>query len=142
MKKLLIMSWVLLAIALPSTAQTDLSLLLLGTWVNPQYDTERQTPKFEYKPDGMYNSYGATYATKPSNVWTFTVEEEWKDSEGVHWYKIVFQYLPVDWRVYYYLIRISPDGMTYEEDAIRSHLREFPSVIDPESYFYAIYKRE
>ncbi len=142
MKKLLAISWVLLAIVLPVAAETNLSLLLLGTWVNPQYDTERQYSRFEYKSDGTYSLYPTTYATKPGNVYTFTVEEEWKDFEGVHWYKIVFTVIPLDWRFYCYLIRISPDGMTYEEDLIRENLREFPSVIDPESYFYAIYKRE
>ena len=131
----------LLAIVLPAVAETDLSLLI-GSWVNPQYDTENNSSRFEYKSDGTYSSYPTTYATKPSTVYTFTVEEEWKDSEGVHWYKIVFQHISVDWEFFYYLIRISSDGMTYEEDQIRAHLREFPSSIDPESYFYTIYKRE
>ena len=141
MKKLLIIACMLLAIVLPAVAETDLSLLI-GSWVNPQYDAERQSSRFEYKSDGTYSLYPTTYATKPSNVYTFTVEEEWKDSEGVQWYKIVFTVIPPDWRFWYYLIRISPDGMIYEEDLIRAHLREFPSSIDPESYFYAIYKRE
>ncbi len=92
-----------------------------------------------YKSDGTIEGYATTYATEPTYVYTCTVEEAWKDQEGVHWYKLV---ATLDWRFYYLLIRISPDGMTYEEDQIREHLREFPSVIDPESYFYATYYRE
>ena len=128
----------LLAIVLPAAAQMDYSLLL-GTWVNPQYDTERQVSRWVWKSDGTLEEYYTTYATEPLYVFTFTVEEEWKDLEGVHWYKVV---ATLDWRFYYLLIRISPDGMTYEEDLKRYHLREFTSVIDPESYFYATYKRE
>jgi len=138
MRKLLVISWVLLATILPVTAETDISPLL-GTWVNPQYDAERQAPWFVYKPDGTLEGYATTYAAEPTHVYTYTVEEEWKDPEGVYWYKLV---ATLDWRFYYLLIRISPDGMTYEEDQIRENLREFPSVINPKSYFYATYYRE
>jgi hypothetical protein len=67
------------------------------------------------------------------------VEEDWTDSEGVHWYKLV---ATLDWRFSYILIRISPEGTTYEEDYIRAHLREFPSIINPKSYFDEILYRE
>ena len=51
MRKLITISCLLLSIAWPAAAETDLSPLL-GTWVNPEYNPTRHAPKFTYKPDG------------------------------------------------------------------------------------------
>lgn len=143
MKKILVLSWLLLALVLPTAAEeADLSLLL-GTWVNPEYNPVRRTPKMVYKPDGTGESYATTYDKAPAVVWTYTVEEAWRDAEGAHWYKIVATKIQtLEERFWYLLIRISPDGTTYEEDFIRGNLREFATALDPESYFYKIYYRE
>jgi len=82
-------------------------------------------------------------ATKPYNVYTYTVEEAWQDAEGAYWYNIVAVKIQTqENRFWYLLIRISPDGTTYEEDCIRADHREFPTEINPKSYFYNILYRE
>ena len=142
MRKLITISCLLLVIALPAAADTDLSPLL-GTWANPEYNPTRHAPKFTYKPDGTVEDYATTYAKEPTSVFSFTVEEAWRDAEGAHWYKIVATKIQtLETRFYYLLIRISPDGATYEEDYIRGNLREFPTEINPKSYFYKILYRE
>ena len=138
MKKLSIIALLLLAMILPAAADTDLAPLI-GTWVNPEYNPTRKTPKFVYKADGTGESYATTSAEEPSYVWTYRVEEAWQDAEGARWYKIVATKIETqEDRFWYLLIRISPDGTTYEEDLIRVNLREFPTELNPKSYFYKI----
>ena len=142
MRKLITISCLLLSIAWPAAAETDLSPLL-GTWVNPEYNPLRKPPMFVYKTDGTVEEYSTTYATEPSMVFTYTVEEAWQDAEGAHWYNIVATKIQtLETRFWYLLIRISPDGTTYEEDYIRGNLREFATEINPKSYFYKILYRE
>lgn len=142
MKKLFVIAVLLLAILLPAAADTDLSPLL-GPWVNPEYNPTRKTPKFVYTAAGTVEEYATTYAKEPTSVFTYTVEEAWRDPEDAYWYKIVATKIQThESRFYYLLIRISPDGTTYEEDYIRGNLREFPTEINPKSYFYKILYRE
>ena len=133
----------LLAVILSAAADVDLSPLL-GAWVNPEYGGTRKVPKFVYLADGILESYGATYAAEPSMVWTYTIEEAWQDSEGAYWYKNVATLRSADsrLRVLYRLVWISPDGTTYEDDCIRVNHQEFPTEINPKSYFYKILYRE
>ena len=92
-----------------------------------------------YIATGTVEEYATTHAKKPSSVFTYTVEEAWQDPKGAYWYKIVATKIQtLELRFYYLLIRISPDGTTYEEDYIRGNLREFPAEINPKSYFYKI----
>jgi len=142
MKKLFVISLLLLAMILPAAADTDLSPLV-GTWVNPEYNPTRKTPKFVYKTDGIVEEYATTYTTEPSYVITYTVEEAWQDAEGAYWYKVIATKIETqENRFWYLLIRISPDGTTYEEDYIRGNLREFATELNTKSYFYKILYRE
>jgi hypothetical protein len=71
------------------------------------------------------------------------VENAWQDAEGAHWYKVIATKIETqEDRFWYLLIRISPDGTTYEEDCLRGNLREFATEINPKSYFYNILYRE
>lgn len=98
---------------------------------------------FVYKADGIVEEYTLTYATKPSVAFTYTVENAWQDAEGAHWYKVIATKIETqEDRFWYLLIRISPDGTTYEEDCLRGNLREFATEINPKSYFYNILYRE
>ena len=142
MKKLFVISLLLLAMIFPAAADTDLAPLI-GTWVNPEYNPTRKGPKVVYLADGTGETYGTTYAEAPSHVWTYTVEEAWQDPEGAHWYKIVAVKIQTrEDRFWYLLVRVSPDGTTCEEDYIRQNLREFATELNPNSYFYKIYYRE
>jgi len=142
MKKLFVISLLLLAMILPASADTGFSPLV-GTWVNPEYNPTRKGPKAVYLADGTGESYPTTYAAEPSMVWTYTVEDAWLDVEGAHWYKIVaVKIQTLENRFWYLLIRISPDGTTYEEDCIRGNLREFATELNTKSYFYKILYRE
>ena len=143
MKKLFVISLLLLAMVFPAAADTDLSPLP-GTWINPEYDATRKVPKFVIKADGEIEEYATTYATEPTTFLTYTVEETWQDAGGAYWYKMVATLRSADARsrVAYLLVRISPDGTTYEEDYIRVNHQEFPTEINPRSYFYKIFHRE
>jgi hypothetical protein len=142
MKKLSIVALLLLAVIVSAAADKDLSPLI-GTWVNQEYDGTRNPPKFVYKADGIVEEYGTSYAKEPSILWKFTVEEAWQDSEGVHWYKVIATQIQTrNERIAYLLIRISPDGKTYEEDYIRLNHREFSTELNPRSYFYKILYRD
>jgi len=142
MKKLAVIALLLLALSLWADADTDLTPLL-GTWANPENNTTRKIPKIVYKVDGIGEEYALTSATKPSYVFTYTVEEAWQDPEDAHWYKIVATKIEtLETLFWYLLIRISPDGTSYEEDCIRSNLREFATELNPKSYFYKILYRE
>jgi hypothetical protein len=142
MKKLFVISLLLLATMLPLAAETDTSLLI-GTWVNPEYDATRKVPKFVFTADGEIEEFATTYAKEPTTFFTYTVEEAWQDAECVHWYKIVAVKIQTqEDRFWYLLIRISPDQTTYEEDYLRGNLREFATEINPKSYFYKILYRE
>jgi hypothetical protein len=144
MKRLSIISLLLLAVILPAAAETDTSLLI-GTWVNPEYNPVRRSPKVVFKADGIGESYATTYAAEPSFVWTYTVEEAWQDAGGAYWFKknvATLRSADSRSRVFYLLVRISPDRTTYEEDYIRENLREFATEINPRSYFYKILYRE
>ena len=141
MKKFLVIA-VLLSITLPVAADTDLAPLL-GTWVNSEYNPTRKGPKAVFLADGTGESYATTYAEVPSRVWTYNVEEGWQDAEGAYWYKIVaVKIQTLEDRFWYLLVRISPDGTTYEEDYIRVNHREFATELKPNSYFYKIWNRE
>jgi len=142
MKKFFVISLLLLAVIVSAAADTDLESLI-GTWVNPEYNPTRKTPKIMYKADGIGESYATTYAEDPSYVWTYTVEETWQDAEGAKWYKIVAKKIQTrEDRFWYLLIRINPDGTTCEEDFIRVNHREFATELNPNSYFYKIWNRE
>jgi hypothetical protein len=142
MKKFFVISLLLLAVIFQAATDTDLTPLL-GTWINPEYNPTRKTPKIVYRADGIGESYATTYAKKSTYVWTYTVEESWQDADGEHWYKIAATKIQtLETKFWYLLIRISPDGTSYEEDCIRSNLREFPAKLNPKSYFYKILYRE
>lgn len=142
MKKLFVISLLLLAVIVSAAADTDLSPLI-GTWANPEYNPTRQGPKTVFLADGIGESYATTYAVEPSFVWTYAVEEAWQDAEGASWYKVIETKIQtLEDRFWYILIRISPDQTTYERDYIRGNLREFPTEINPKSYFYRIFYRE
>jgi len=143
MKRLSIIAVLLLAVILPAAAQTDTSLLI-GTWVNPEHDGTWKVPKFVYRSNGTGEEYASTYAAEPTTFFTCTVEETWQDAGGAYWYKNVATLRSADSRsrVFYLLVRISPDGTTYEEDYIRGNHQEFPTEINPRSYFYKILYRE
>ena len=142
MKKLFVIALLLLVMAVSAVPEEDLSPLL-GTYANPEYNPTEETPKLVYTADGIGESYATTYAKEPTNVWTYTVEEAWQDAEGAYWYKIVATRIQTLQTLFLYLlVRISPDGTTYEEDCIRKNLREFPTEINPKSYFYRILYRE
>jgi len=141
-KKLFVISLLLLAMVLPAAADTDLAPLI-GTWVNPEYNPKRQDSKSVFLADGTGEDYATTYAAEPSMVWTYTVEEAWQDAGGAYWYKAILTKIQTQQdRYYYLLIRISPDQTTYEREYIRGNLREFPTEINPRSYFYKILYRE
>ena len=145
MKRILVISCILLATCLPAAAEAEEVDLapLLGTWVNPEYNPTRKSPKFVYRADQTLEGYSTTTATVPYNVYTYTVEEAWRDAEGAHWYKLVAtKTQTLEERFWYLLIRIGPDGSIYEEDYIRGNLKEFVTALDPESYFYKILYRE
>jgi hypothetical protein len=142
MKTRIVISLLLLAVILTAAADTDLSPLI-GTWVNPEYNPTRKTPKLVYMADGVGESYSTTYAEVPSRVWTYKVEEGWQDAEGAYWYKIVaVKIQTLEDRFWYLLVRVSPDGTTCEEDYIRLNHREFATELNPKSYFYKIWHRE
>jgi len=145
MKKAMILSWLLLAFCLPVAAEAEEVDLapLLGTWANPEYNSTRQAPKFVIKADGISEEYQTTSATTPCYLFSYTIEEAWQDEEGATWYKMVAVKIQTRENYFWYLlIRISPDGSSYEEDYIGSNVREFPAGLDPESYFYKILYRE
>jgi len=142
MKKIVVISLLLLAMIFPVAADTDLAPLI-GTWVNPEYNSTEESPKSVYTADGIGETYGTTYAEVPFRVLTYKVEEGWRDTEGSYWYKIVaVKIQTLEDRFWYLLVRVSPDGKTYEEDYIRGNLREFATEINPKSYFYKILYRE
>jgi hypothetical protein len=142
MKKLVVIALLQLAVILPTAADTDLTPLL-GTWVNPEYNPTEESPKLVYRADGIGETYGTTYAEVPSRVWTYKVEEGWRDTEGSYWYKIVaVKIQTLEDRFWYLLVRVSPDRKTYEEDYIRGDLREFATEINTKSCFYKILYRE
>jgi len=144
MKRLSIISLLLLAVILPAAAETDTSLLI-GTWVNPEHDGTWKVPKFVYRSNGTGEEYASTYATEPTTFFTWTVEETWQDAGGAYWFKknvATLRSADSRSRVFYLLVRISPDRTTYEEDYIRENLREFATEINPRSYFYKILYRE
>jgi hypothetical protein len=142
MKKLLLIACLLAALWLPAAAEADLTPLV-GTWVNPAYNPTRQPPKFVYKPDGTGEEYPTTDAATPSMLFSFTVEESWRDAEGATWYKIFALKLQTQQeRFWHLLIRISPDGTTYEEDHLGVNKGEYPDALDPERYFYKILYRQ
>jgi hypothetical protein len=82
MKKLCIIALLLLVVIFQAAADTDLTPLL-GAWVNPEYNSKEETPKIVYMADGIGESYGTTYAEKPTYVWTYTVEEARQDAEDL-----------------------------------------------------------
>jgi len=144
MKKAMILSCLLLAFCLPAVVEAEEVDLapLLGTWTNPEYNPVRRTPKIVFQADGTGASYQTTHAEVPSRTWTYTVEEAWQDAEGARWYKIVaVKTQTLEERFWYLLVRIAPDGSTYEEDFLRVNLREFADALNPGSYFYKIYYR-
>ena len=142
MKKLICISLLLLAVILAAGADADLTPLI-GTWVNTEYNPTRKIPKIVYKADGTGEEYATTYASEPSYRFTYTVEEAWQDAEGVHWYKVIATKIETqENRFWYLLVRISPDGTTYEEDCLRMNHREFATELNPNSYFYKIRNRE
>ena len=138
MKKRIVISLLLLAVIFPAAADTDLSPLL-GTWANPEYNPTRKPPKFVWRPNGTIEEYATITASEPSIRFTYTVEEAWRDAEGAHWYRVIVTQIQTrNERISYLLVRISPDGMTYEEDFIRVNHQEFPTELNPKSYFYKI----
>jgi hypothetical protein len=145
MKKILLIACLLPAFCLPAVVEAEEVDLapLLGTWVNPEYNPTRQAPKFVIKADGTIEEYQTTSATTPSYLFSYTFEEAWQDEEGATWYKMVAVKIQTRENYFWYLlIRISPDGSSYEEDCIGNNVRKFAPRIDPESYFYKILYRQ
>jgi hypothetical protein len=145
MKKIMFISWLLLAFCLPAAAEAEEADLapLLGTWVNPEYNPTRKPPKFVFKADGTGEEYPTTYATTPCLLFSYTIEEAWGDADGATWYKILAIKLQTQKnRFWHLLVRIGPDGTTYEEDHLGTNRSEYPDALDPESYFYKILYRQ
>ncbi len=143
MKNLINLVFLLSVLSVAMLSAEEVSTLV-GTWINPEYNATHKTPKFVYSPDGRtIEAYATTYAKRLSKLYSYTVEETWQDSDGAQWYKVIATRIQtVENRFVYLLIRISPDGLTYEEDLIRGNLREFAEELNPESYFYKKFERE
>jgi hypothetical protein len=82
MKKLFVISLLLLVVALSAAPEEDL-FPLIGTWVNPEYNSTEGSPKLVYMADEIGESYGTTYAEKPTYVWTYMVEKAWRGADGI-----------------------------------------------------------
>ncbi len=86
---------------------------VLGRWVNPAYTSETwpHSMDFTLQSDGMLRYYddsaGFDWVTVP-----YFIEKRWNDDSG-YFYNIRFIFAGGT-VLYYALVRISPDGQTYE----------------------------
>jgi len=105
---------------------------LCGCWINEDYDKKENHARWDFNPDGTWDSYGATTSESPAWEGTYIISAKWSDEKGNVWYKIFWQDT-VDKINGYGLIRIDPDKHTLEA----AHSSWFyPHKIDRNQPFY------
>lgn len=108
---------------------------LAGSWINKAYEA---SPNFSarvvYGDDGVESDYQRLTDSSAVRA-TYSIEDSWTES-GIHWFKVKDV-----WGAYtfYYLIKITEDGNTYEA---MSSMGGYPSKFDVTSHAYAHIQRK
>ena len=122
----------LLLVASFAYAQSD---EICFTWVNKTYVSDEQPQKIIFNYDGTFETYEHKDANDPLLRGVFQVIEQWKDSEGIIWYKLK----TIDMSgTELYLIRISNEGDRLEF-VHKPH--EYPERIEEKASSYCTYTR-
>ena len=125
---------------------------LYGTWVNEEY--KGSTPPFGmvvYNPDGTWEDFRTEASPWEKDVeileggWinatygTYTIEDEWTDSDGNVWYKV--EEVIGGFEKFYLLMKISDSNRDLEYMVGRV---DYLAEIDPNDaqYRYRIYYRQ
>ncbi len=111
-----------------------------GTWVNEDYAGTADYPKkFNMYKWGYSESYYKAGGEDLSSTSTYILVEKWEDADGNVWYKD-FEQTPGGGQ-YYFLIKISKDGSTFESMGDMSNFPKENSM-NPNRRNYRIFYRQ
>jgi len=108
--------------------------LLLGTWINTDYNFKAESAKVIWKPDGKFEGYTRISDTAYCCGASYIIEDTWNDGDQNTWYKVRTS----SDRYYYELIRISKSGAYYE---LVFTPNSYPDALDPKHPNYRAYYR-
>jgi len=104
-------------------------------WINKSYASDEQPQKIIFNYDGTFETYKQKDAKDTILRGTFQVAEQWKDSEGIIWYKLKV----VDmFGAEFYLVRISKAGERLE---FVHQPSAYPERIEEQDSSYCTYMR-
>jgi len=106
-----------------------------GTWANPDYNTEPETAKLIFKPNGTSILYSHTDITQYDGPYKYTILESWMGSDGKKYYKVEY----VMGSDEYHLYRLDETDSVLE--FVWSNV-EYPTEIDPNHFNYRILYRQ
>lgn len=105
------------------------------SWVNKTYASDEQPQKIIFNYDGTFATYKLKNERDPVIRGIFQVAEQWKDSEGIIWYKLKVMDMYGAER---YLVRISEEGERLE---FVHNPYEYPEKIEEKASSYCTYTR-
>lgn len=105
------------------------------TWINTEYESSVQPAKMIFNYDGTFETYPSKDAIDTIMRGVFLIDEKWKDSDGVVWYKVKM----IDMHgAKYNLVRISNEGDSLE---FVNKPHKYPNAIDKDASNYSTYSR-
>jgi len=123
----------ILAIAIlpnSSYASPEQTWSLLGTWINPTYETtDGYSARLIYNQDGTWAVYKLIGDTSASYTGTFKIAKEWTEV-GIHWFHVTG--IIHGGSTFYELDKITNDGTIYESTASTTG---YPAAIDRNAGF-------
>ncbi len=111
-------------------AGPEQSWSLIGTWINPTYETtDGYSAKLVYNLNGTWSVYKTMSDTAPSFTGTYTIAKDWTEA-GIHWFQVTGTF--TGGSVFYELDKITNDGSIYESTAATTG---YPTAIDRNAGF-------
>ena len=105
------------------------------TWVNTEYEAKERPQKMILNYDGTFEVYPSQDSIDPTVRGTFQIEDKWKDSEDIIWYKVKMTDMS---GAKFHLMRIRDGGENLE--FVRKQYR-YPDAINTDVSNYSSYSR-
>ena len=116
---------------------------ICGTWINTEYmhpPHQRKAQKRIFNPDRTVTTYRYESSQSPIFEGTYTITEQWTDSEENTCYKVkATGKLAGQTAVWYLLCRIGDSGKSLE---IMYHPVDYHKKLDPTHPSYRVYQRK
>ncbi len=120
------------------TPSPEASWTMVGTWVNPSYDSGGQVAKEVITTDSVA-VYAKSYDTTPLFTFYYTLTEDWIFG-GAHYFKAFLPTpIPTTPPTAFLLIRVSGNNTTIEGNGAET---TYPAFIDTADSSYGIYFRQ